>query len=451
MILRAISNFFRQENSKARIKDPILVAHLYKRWRWEVFLSITLGYAFFYTTRLSFSVVKKPLLDAGILDAREMGQIGFALLLSYGVGKTINGFIADHVNPRRFFATGLLMSAVINILSGFSTFFWAFLILWAFNGWFQSVGVPSSGVVMSEWFSNKERGTRYSLWSTAHNIGEAITFTATAFIVTALGWRFGFLAPGFVCLLVAFILYYTMSDRPETHGLPPIADYKRDYSGHNGDHELTIGTLHLQVLKNPYVWLVGIASALMYVARYAINNWGVLYLQIERQYSLVEAAAVVSLFPIVGIAGTILAGPVSDRFFGARRAPVNFVYGILLILSLFVLYFVPNGNPWTVRIAMGVAGFAIGGLLVFLGGLAAMDICSKRTSGAALGFVGGFSYMGAATQDWVSGALIDASRTVVDGKEIYDFTAAKYFWIGAAILSLFLASSLWLAERGYNK
>jgi OPA family sugar phosphate sensor protein UhpC-like MFS transporter len=149
----------------------------------------------------------------------------------------------------------------------------------------------------------------------------------------------------------------------------------------------------------------------------------------------------------VGIAGTVLAGPISDRFFGSRRAPVTFAYGVLLIISLLGIYYSPPGQHWLIRCSMGSAGFAIGGLLVFLGGLAAMDICSKRTSGAALGFIGGFSYIGAATQDWISGSLIEASRTVHDGTVIYDFTNAKIFWIGAACLSLILACTLWRAEK----
>ena len=37
------------------------------------------------------------------------------------------------------------------------------------------------------------------------------------------------------------------------------------------------------------MWVVAVASALMYVTRYAINSWGVLYLQEIRGYSLVDA------------------------------------------------------------------------------------------------------------------------------------------------------------------
>ena len=439
-----LTSSFRPEPHRPRISDPAEAAALYRRMRWQVFLSITLGYAFFYTTRLSFSVVKKPMLDAGLLDAAQMGLIGSALLIAYGIGKTLNGFFADHANPRRLFATGLLVSAVANLLFGFSETFAVFLVLWAVNGWFQSVGVPVSGIVMASWFSNKERGSRYSVWSTAHNLGEGITFTATAFLVGALGWRAGFFGPGLVCVAVAFVLYKTLADRPESLGLPPVAEHTGDFTGRRSGDDRPIAHLQIEVLKNPYVWLIGLASALLYVARYAVNNWGVLYLQMERGYSLPEAGFVVSLFPIVGVAGTVLAGPISDRFFQARRAPAACGYGLLLIASLWVLLYAPLNNPWLVYAGMAVAGFAVGGQLVFLGGLAAMDLCSKRASGAALGFIGGFSYLGAALQDFLSGRMIEAGRSMAGGAP--DFSQVKALWLGASVLSLFFALSLWGAE-----
>jgi OPA family sugar phosphate sensor protein UhpC-like MFS transporter len=226
--------------------------------------------------------------------------------------------------------------------------------------------------------------------------------------------------------------------------LPPVAEYKGDFTGGRDGDDRPIAHLQLEVLKNPYVWMIGIASALLYVARYAVNNWGVLYLQMERGYSLPEAGFVVSLFPIVGVAGTVLAGPVSDRFFQARRAPAACGYGLMLIASLWVLLYAPLNSPWLVYAGMAAAGFAVGGQLVFLGGLAAMDLCSKRASGAALGFIGGFSYLGAALQDFLSGRMIEAGRSLTGGAA--DFSQVKAFWLGAAVLSLLFALSLWAAE-----
>lgn len=72
-------------------------------------------------------------------------------------------------------------------------------------------------------------------------------------------------------------------------------------------------------------------------------------------------------------------------------------------------------------------GLGIGVLLCFLGGLMAVDIAPRNASGAALGVVGIASYVGAGIQDVMSGILIEGNKTIVDGQDVYDFTAINYF------------------------
>jgi OPA family sugar phosphate sensor protein UhpC-like MFS transporter len=103
---------------------------------------------------------------------------------------------------------------------------------------------------------------------------------------------------------------------------------------------------------------------------------------------------------------------------------------------------IPAGHPVADAIAISACGFAIGGLLVFLAGLIAIDISPRRSAGAAMGLVGVFSYLGAAGQNLVSGSLIEAGRIDVDGATTHDFGPVFMFWIGAAILSLALTALL---------
>ena len=93
--------------------------------------------------------------------------------------------------------------------------------------------------------------------------------------------------------------------------------------------------------------------------------------------------------------------------------------------------------------AFFIYGFGLTGLVTSLGGLFAIDIAPKRAAGAAMGFIGVFSYLAAALQDQISGHLIEGGMTVVDGVRHYDFSAVIWFWIGASVVSLILASSLW--------
>ena len=46
-------------------------------------------------------MAKKPMADAGVFDAAEMGVIGSALFFAYAFGKLANGILADRVNVRK--------------------------------------------------------------------------------------------------------------------------------------------------------------------------------------------------------------------------------------------------------------------------------------------------------------------------------------------------------------
>lgn len=213
-----------------------------------------------------------------IPSVAQLGVIGSALLYVYTVGKFVNGVLSDRANIRRFMSIALLCSAIVNIVFGNTTMFYGFVLLWALNGWFQSIGSAPSVVSICQWFSNKERGTRYGIWAGSHNIGEGLTFVGTAWLVSHFGWRWGFIAPGIICIFVALVLYQTLADRPQTYGLPHVADYRQDYSA-GPPKTGNVWQLQKVVLRNPIVWLLGCSSALMYVARYAVNSWAVLFLQ----------------------------------------------------------------------------------------------------------------------------------------------------------------------------
>ena len=92
---------------------------------------------------------------------------------------------------------------------------------------------------------------------------------------------------------------------------------------------------------------------------------------------------------------------------------------------------------------MVIFGLAIGGLICYLGGLMAVDIASKKASGAALGIVGIMSYAAAGIQDIASGYLIENNKTIVAGETLYNFDMISVFWISAAILSVLLALFTW--------
>jgi len=441
-MIKKVKDFYTALTAEIVTDNPEQIKKKYNKYRWSVFVSATMGYSLFYVCRLSLSVVKKPIVDSGILSDSELGMIGSALFFAYAIGKLTNGFLADRSNIRRFMTTGLLLTALINLILGFTTSFVAFITLWGLSGWFQSMGAAPSVVSLSRWFSNKERGTYYGIWSASHGLGKAITFIAVAFIVSVSGWEWGFWGAGLIGLGGALMIALFLHDSPESKGLPSIADYKEDHSAISVEGK-SVSSLQKEVLKNPYIWILALASALMYVSRYGIESWGIYYLEAQKGYTTLEASSIVSVSAISGIIGTIISGFISDKFFmGSRNIPV-LIAGILNVTAISIFLFYPDGSPWMDTFSMVLFGFAIGILITFVGGLMAVDIASKKASGAALGLIGIASYIGAGIQDAVSGYLIGNNHTILNGEDSYDFSTVKLFWLGAAILSVICATFVW--------
>ncbi len=424
------------------LASPAEVDALYRRHRRRVLFAITIGYAVAYTCRLALSVVKKPLIDEGIFSPQDLGLIGSALFYTYAFGKLVNGFLADHANMKLFFATGVIASALLNIGMGFSTVLTFSVALWALNGWFQGFGAPSGAVSLASWFSNRERGRYYGVWSTAHSIGEGLTYYVVALFVVWLGWRAGFWVPGVFCIFAGIGIYFLMQDRPPTLGLPKVADWKNDHLAQFAPPETPVLSLQLSILRIPAIWVLALSSALMYVTRYAISSWGILYLQESRGYGLAEASLFMAVNTIAGIAGCLLFGYLSDKYFAARRPPANLLFAISELAGLFLIFFGPK-NDLTLAFAFVLFGVGLNGLVTSLGGLFAMDIAPKKVAGAALGLIGVFSYLGAAIQENISGALIESGMQVADGVRTYDFSSAIRFWIGSSVVSMLLAATLW--------
>ena len=431
-MIKKIKSFFSSLPDKGELKED---KKYLKKLQWSVFLSATIGYGLYYVCRLSLNVVKKPLVDGGILTEKELGLIGSALFFSYAVGKFVNGFLGDRVNIKNFMAIGLIISSVINIVLGFSHSFWIFAILWGINGWVQSMGAPASVVGLSRWFTERDRGSYYGFWSASHNIGEALTFIATAAVVSAAGWRWGFEAAGIAGLIGAVIIILFMHDSPQSKGLKPVIPPK--------DLNKSIGATQLEVLKNPFIWVLALSSACMYISRYAVNSWGIFFLQNQKSYSPVEASSVIAVSSVCGIVGTVLSGVLSDKLFKGNRNVPALIFGIGNTIAISMFVFIPKGYFILDIASMVLFGLSIGVLICYLGGLMATDIAPKRASGAALGVVGIASYIGAGIQDILSGYLIGDNKTMVDGLTAYDFSSIRYFWIGAAALSFILCAALW--------
>ena len=449
-------DFFRISGPSATQVPADKVDRTYKNLRFQTFLAGTFGYALYYVCRLSMGVMKQPIIDAGLLNATQLGIIGACLYWAYAVGKFINGFLCDSSNIKRFMATGLVVSVAMNFVMGIlgvsalkgnianTVLFAGFAVCWAVNGWAQSMGAPPAIIGLSRWFPLRIRGTFYGFFSSSHNIGEGLSFIFVGMLVAQFGWKWGFFGAALAGVLGVLIILFMLHDTPESKGLPPIEVLSGE--GEATEHLLSpdekrAQTVRMQkaVVRNPGVWILALASAFMYMSRYAINEWGTIFLQEAKGYSLSEAAAIIGINPIFGIIGTVVSGWLSDAVFKGDRKYPAFVSGILEAIALALFLF---GGPakWVNILAMVLFGIAIGVLISFLGGLMAVDLVPRQATGAALGIVGMASYAAAGLQNVITGLILDNNITEAG---VHDYTYASWFWLGAAVISFLLPILNW--------
>ena len=418
----------------------------------RTFWGVTVAYSLYYVCRMSLSVVKQPLIDEGVLTAGQLGVIGSALLFVYAVGKFMNGFIADYCNIRRFMFTGLAISAGINLLMGIlgivdsmvalplSVIFILFTLLWGVNGWMQSMGSPPGVISLSRWFPQSKRGTFYSIFSASPYLGEFISFILTGLIVGAFGWQWGFVVAAAAGGAGAVLILLTVSDTPESQGLPSI----QQLSGEQVKTVDKMPTRELQkmIFKHPGIWVIALSSAFIYITKYAIAGWGVLFLQKERAFSLEQATQIIAFSAVFGVLGTVLAGWLSDRVFNSDRIRPAILSGAVSFVSLALFLFAGGGYMMNI-LYVSVFSLSIGVLYCIVAGLMAVDLVPRKATGAALGIVGISSYIAAGLQDITSGYLIQYNTAQVNGADVYDFGPVSYFWLAAALVSFVLPVLNW--------
>ena len=201
--------------------------------------------------------------------------------------------------------------------------------------------------------------------------------------------------------------------------------------------------LQKKVLRHPGIWVIAISSAFIYITKYAIAGWGILFLQKEHGFGLEEASQIIAFSAVFGILGTVIAGWLSDRVFRGDRVKPAVLSGILSTSSLILFLFVGGGFVLNI-FYVSLFSLSVGVLYCIVAGLMAVDIVPRKATGAALGIVGIASYIAAGLQDVISGWLIErGTTTLADGSREYDFTWATIFWITASIISFLLPLLNW--------
>lgn len=404
--------FLKQPEFIERIKDSNLVDKLYKSNRFKVFMGIYIGYAAYYLVRKNFSFIMPVLAEHGYTKA----SLGFAFsanAIAYGLSKFVMGNVSDKSNARVFLPLGLILSAIAALLIGTEAgmySIWTMFALLFMVGWFQGMGWPPCGRIMTHWFSTKERGTLMAIWNTAHNIGGGLVgplglFYLSSFVAEGAATNADQITaymvfPAVLAIAIAVLTFFMLKDTPQSEGLPPIEEWKKeDYSEAviqkakevEGKKESGWDIFVNYVLNNKVLWLIAIANAFVYFIRYGVLDWAPVYLKDVKGYNLKEVSWAYSAYEWAAIPGTLICGWVSDKFFKGKRSIITVIYMALVLVAL-LIYWQNTGDKTIDAIALIMIGFLVYGPVMMIG-VQALDLAPKTASGTSAGFTGFFGYV----------------------------------------------------------
>ena len=201
------------------------------------------------------------------------------------------------------------------------------------------------------------------------------------------------------------------------------------------------------IFSNPLVWFYAVAYACTGAVRHASDQLAPLYFEDVLGFNMKTnmpeiAIGTLALIPMVAVAGSVLSGWVSDRFFRGNRYPVAmvlyFMESVVIAVAAVVMAYK--------LISPSAGGILLGCLFLVLiaitansthsivGAAAPMDIGGKKMAGFAAGVIDSFQYYGASIGLFITGRMLSVS----DGNYTYWFgiMTCFAFFGGCAMLSL---------------
>ncbi len=301
---------------------------------WVVFSTFTLLFVFSYMVRLSTGVLGPVFMEDLSLNAGQLGLLVGAFFYAFGAAQIPVGMALDYFGPKRTVIATSLLAVAGCILTGLAS--GIFLAL----GGRILIGLGMSSVLMgslkifTHWFKADRFAQLAGLIMSLGNLGGLLAATPLLLAAGYFGWRncFFFFA-AFVILMVLLILLL-ISDHPPQKGAqtPPEPGL-----GRSGGKEAMAA--RRAIFINPNFLIMGLGSFVRYGAMVTIQGFlGMLYLVDILKFSPQEAGNILGMMSVGYLAGSPLAGRLSDTVLRSRKKVVMsgfFLYALTMIPFLF--------------------------------------------------------------------------------------------------------------------
>ena len=245
-----------------------------------------------------------------MLTTSQLGEI-----LAWGAvgsifGKFFSGIVADLIGGRVaiFLCVFAVAASTITFSLPSSLFFFS-LIHFVLRV-SQTIGWPSVGLLINQWFPKQHYGKSWGIISTSSRIHTVISAVLLGVLVAAFSWRTAFVMVGSVYLVGSFIFFYLIKSSPKDLRMEDFSEGK----------QLTNFT---QTIKGIFSWLkvikgdscfvyITIMMMMMFVL-YDFIGYVPLYLSQATGLSASDAAVASAFFPLGALISVVIFGFLYDQ------------------------------------------------------------------------------------------------------------------------------------------
>lgn len=359
---------------------------------------VFVGYMAMYLIRKNFNVSQNELIDQFGFTKTDLGKIGFWFSVTYGIGKTVVGYLGDGRNTKNFVSLLLIFAALsMFAFAGITGSLSGMIFFFALNGVFQSAGGPLSYSTITKWTVHKNRGRFLGLWNISHNLGGALAAVIATFGAEKIFYgdvRGMFIFPAAIALIVGILGLFIGSDSPEAYGLGKAEEiFEEQFSAQDVEAEKDgldkWGAFKKYILKNPFVWGLCFANVFVYVVRIGVDQWGIVYAKEVLGLSKEIAKSGFTMFELGALSGALIWGYLSDLTKGrSSLISMGAMIAILVVLNVYQ----HAQDAATYRWSMFALGFLIFGPQLLIG-VSGVFFVPKNSVSATDGFRGTFGYL----------------------------------------------------------
>jgi len=287
-----------------------------------------------YLDRISISLVGVRIKSEFNLTNEQFGWVLASFSLAYAIFEIPSGLLGDRIGQRAVLIRIVLWWSIFTALTGATTGLLTLICVRFLFGMGEAGAYPTSSGVVSRWFPTGETARSLSSLFVGQNAGAAIAPLIVIPIAVAFGWRAPFFVNGFIGLIWVLVCFLWFRNNPsEMKGITEeeknFIERNRRFIGHKQSFPWKIA------LKNGSLWALVASLFCSQWGQYFFIAWMPVYLQEGRHFSENDMKMITSYFFIIGIAGVLSAGYLSDWL--VKRKGLRFGRKFLGIIALSML------------------------------------------------------------------------------------------------------------------